>query len=250
MRAVFRTDFIFNCFGQESCTMSGIKDFLVRAPSIELIGTMPVGGLCNSVNVWTSMPYVKFHRSNDEEINVKNPSPQSYAVSRIFHRGEPTKDNDILDFKWIKSGHFDAFPWLVTFSNRSVVIHRRPGWNDYWVPIAELTYPMKRCAKGIGISLSDSYEGSLSPADSYPHLMATLQSIVSASDEKNYLKADWNPESILAVIYSEKEGVELGMKRHLGGLLQWLSTWMDPADSTFLHWDHHSTLPSAPFESV
>jgi hypothetical protein len=144
----------------------------------------------------------------------------------------------------------DSFPWLVTFSNRSVVVHRRPGWHNEWMPIAEMTYPAKIQSKGVGIISSDTYQGSLSPADAYPHLMAALRTIVTATDERNYIKSDWNPDSILAVVYSDKGGVELGMKRHVGGLLKWLSTWLDPTDSTNSHWDKDSKLSNAPFDLI
>ena len=238
--AVFRTDFILNCLDQNEKNPLPVKDFLVRAPSIEVIGTMPIGMLGNMVKVWTPAPYVQYQKDNSKEPS-HDEHIQNYTLSRVYHRGDAScNKHHILDFRWIPSGHVDAYPWLVTFSDTSAVIHRRPCLENEWVALAEFSYPVQ----------SRSYDGSLSPADAYPHMTAAFRSAVTTNDEQHYLKSDWNPDCMLAVICSDSEGVENGMKRHLNGLLNWLSKWMDPTDTTISHWDKHSKLPCAPFETV
>ncbi len=252
LKADFRADFIFNCYDQqEKSQVKIVKDFLVRAPSIELIGTMPVGGLCNTMHVWSPTPYI-YYQNDKKEMKIKDDSPtQSYSLSIIYHRGETTcNSQSILDFRWISSGYVDAFPWLVTFSDKSVVLHRRPGWHNKWVAIAEFTYPINQVTRGWNIEMSTSYKGSLSPVDAHPHTIAALHSVVTVSDERNYMKADWCPDSMLAFLCSDPEGIEISIQRHLSGLLKWLSNWMDPTDSSTFHWNDNSKLPCAPFEAI
>ncbi len=248
--ASFRTNFICNCCLVDSNLDSQTKDFLVRAPSMELLGTMPVGGLNYSVNVWTSSPYVCCYKDGKEKSENEEISGESYTCSKIYHRGDPTCRDCILDFRWVRSGHMDSYPWLLTFSTSSVIIHRRAGWSDNWIAIAEVAYPQQRQSNGLGITTSISYQCSLSPVDTYPHLVAALRTMVTANDERNYIKSDWNPESILAVIISDPDGIETSIKRHVGGLFKWLSKWLDPEDTTTLFWDSKSALLSAPFEQI
>lgn len=252
IQAEFREVLIFNCFEPNQSLKEIAKDFLIRAPSIELIGTMPVGAQCSVVNVWTPSPNIYSDIKQKDNANQSKFPGKNYICTKIYHRGNTNCDNHkILDFRWMPSGHVDSFPWLITFSDKSIVIHRRAGWQSNWISIAEFTYPTrKEIRRQSQIELSSKYQGSLSPADMYPHIIASLRTVVTTNDERNYIKSDYEPDSILAAICSDPDGIDVAMRRHVGKLMSWLSKWMDPTDSTTVHWDEDSKLSCTPFEMV
>ena len=247
LSAKFRICPILDSLDTDTSSDNTSKEYLIRASSVELMGSMPVGGNCTEVSIWTSSPFV----SNVTKEKKEDPTEDqcSYTLTKISHKNEPNRQ-PILDFQWLSGGGLNAYPWLVTFSQQSAVVHCRPGNYDTWVPVTELFYPPTKemCGEsGIG---SLSLQRSLTPSNIMPHLISILRNIVSTTEEEKSLLSDWHPESMLAILCSEPHGPEQALKTHIKGLTKWLSQAIDPKDSLTIHWDPNSRLPSAPFDYI
>ena len=244
----FRSHIILDKLGDDDDNDDGKTEYLVRASSVELLATMPVGGTCNIVSVWSSAPFVASTRKKGKPDRM---SPSSYSLDTIFHRGRHERDGQpILDFRWVAGGRVDAFPWLLTFSHLSAVVHCRRGDQPTWVPVAELFYALTKESCGeIGVSKRLN-ESSLSPADAVPHLTTALRSIVSATDERKLLLSDWHPESLVASLCAERHGPKVALRKHVKGMMKWLSEWMDSNDTMNMHWNSYSRLSSAPLSAL
>ena len=197
----------------------------VRASSIDLIATMPKHGSRNEVTVWSAIPYCDPDDSNCE----------NYAATKVCHGGSGSEDEQLLDFRLVSSGSMDAFPWLVTFSCHSAVVHRRPGGQLGWMPVAELSYspimkssdPLKLSGPPASIVVNDN-AADINQTKALPHVLSALRIIVTASDERVFLKSDWHPDSILASVCTDERGAKLALKHHVQSLFKWLSLWMSP----------------------
>ena len=248
LSASFRSHIILDKLGDDDDSDGSKTEFLVRASSVELLATMPVGGTCNMVSVWSSAPFVASSRKKSKPDRM---APSSYSLDTIFHRGRHEENGQpILDFRWVAGGRVDAFPWLLTFSHFSAVVHCRRGDQPTWVPVAELFYSLTKESCGeIGVSKRLN-ESSLSPADAVPHLTTALRSIVSATDERKLMLSDWHPESLLALLCADRHGPKVSLRKHVKGMMKWLSEWMDSNDTMDMHWNSYSRLSSAPLSAL
>ena len=230
---------IFNSYGQ--CASNGKKHdprdnpFTLKAFSLELFGCMKkqCKGGCRELTVWSALPQSMY--GYDEESGGQ--PPLEYTNETIC------TDDVILDFEWISSGLVEAFPWLVIFTEVAALVYHRSGIQVKWQPIAIFSY------KEI---LNINTGTRMNPHNEFPHLTTALRSIVLRNDEQDKrMKCDWNPESILASICTEEEGVQLALKSYTRGLYSWLSQWMNTDESKRPSWDGcHSPLPNAPYRVV
>eukprot|EP00979_Chaetoceros_neogracilis_P016177 scaffold7259_cov267-Chaetoceros_neogracile.AAC.13 len=248
LSASFRSNVILKKLCGDERSNNCPAEYLVRAASVEVLASMPMGGTCNTVSVWSSALFVSSTRHKSE---VDRDLPSSYTLNKISHRGKLEGDlQPILDFRWVVGGTVDAFPWLVTFSESSAVVHCRRGDHPSWVPVAELFYSVTKeiCGEsGVKKQLHSTF---LAPVDSTPHLLTTLRNIVSVTDERKLLLSDWHPESLLALLCSERDGPKTALTKHVKGIMLWLSEWMDSDDTMNMHWDSYSHLSSAPFNAL
>jgi hypothetical protein len=218
------------------------SDYLIRAHSMDLIAAIPTECICHEVNVWSLSPSISHDTKSDSDDFSQQ---ESYQLWKISHGQEP-----IIDFRWMSSGRLDAFPWLVTLSKTSAVVHCRSAEHQSWVPKIRLFYPiLKETCGDDGISRIH-INTSVSPIDIFPHLTTTLRSILSHSDERHNLLSDWHPEAILSMICLELEGVQHALSTYTTKSLSWLAEWMYTEDTTTMHWDTGSRLSCAPFSSV
>jgi hypothetical protein len=203
-----------------------------RAFSLELFGCMENKSGCKELTIWTALPETK----HQVDRSVKE-SPYKCTKINIDDVKE-LSDEVIIDFRWIRSGFVDAFPWLILFTQQVAVLYRRPCHALDWQPIAMLFYE------------SGEILNSVSPHDSLPHLTSALKNAVHDTDENSLMRSDWHPESILANICTEEEGVNVALQSHTFGLYTWLSQWMNDDESLRPSWDASNSLASAPFRVV
>ena len=185
-------------------------------------------------------------RGNKGEVTVWYSAPAPKSTHCVFHNYSPSTisiDNcdQILDIRWITSGYLDAHPWLVTFSERSAVVNYRPGGSAKWIAIAELPYPLPEAAK---------YAGEISPADAYPHLIPALRSMLNINDEISYLRSDWDVDSILATICTDKRGAETALTEKARKIYSWLSRWQHPDKSMHPVFVPHCALSVIPLSKL
>ncbi|KAL7521427.1 hypothetical protein ACHAWX_006106 [Stephanocyclus meneghinianus] len=206
------------------------QSFIFRAFSLELFGCIGSRQDCNELTIWTAFPETKHQ--------VATSSGESpYKCSKIdIKTVKEVSDDVILDFRWIRSGFLDAYPWLILFTSRAALLYRRPFHQLHWQLITILFYESVPDRKSVYHAL--------------PHVTSALRSVVHVNDELNLMRSDWHPESILANVCTEREGVHLALKSHTYGLYKWLSQWMDPDVSMRPSWDANGTLSSAPFRIV
>eukprot|EP00804_Cyclotella_cryptica_P003754 CCRYP_008920-RA/>CCRYP_008920-RA protein AED:0.01 eAED:0.01 QI:160/1/1/1/1/1/3/904/3233 len=208
------------------------ESFIFRAFSLELFGCIGSRHQCKELTIWTAFPETKHQvdTSLDEA---------PYKCSKInINNVKEVSDEVILDFRWIRSGFHDAFPWLILFTSSAALLYRRPSNQLIWQPITILFYE------------SGLFNETISPHDAFPHLTSALRSAVHINDEQNLLRSDWHPESIIANICTEREGVHLALKSHTHGLYKWLAQWMNPEESMRPSWVANGSLSSAPFRIV
>jgi len=256
LRATFRQYNIFTCDNQSLSSSGGGYDFVLQVSAIDLIATMPRGGEGGGeVTIWSALP----NCVPEEVIEASNAANGNYTAIRVSHGGG-NKDEPVLDFRWVASGCLDAFPWLVTFSSSSAVVHRRPGRQLRWIAVAELTYASPFQSSNLfrlsGPSAKIDPIGrkalctTISPADAFPHLLSALRIAVTVSDEKDFLRSDWHPDSILASICTEERGAYIALTRSVRGLFRWLSLWMSPDAAARPQWISPFPLGIAQFGAV
>eukprot|EP00557_Chaetoceros_sp_GSL56_P000287 CAMPEP_0176502390 /NCGR_PEP_ID=MMETSP0200_2-20121128/14724_1 /TAXON_ID=947934 /ORGANISM="Chaetoceros sp., Strain GSL56" /LENGTH=3205 /DNA_ID=CAMNT_0017901451 /DNA_START=45 /DNA_END=9663 /DNA_ORIENTATION=+ len=221
------------------------SEYLVRAYSMDLIAAMPTGCICHEVNVWSLSPSLHFGKKSDDGDFSQH---RSYQHLKICHGA--SRQESIIDCRWISSGRLDAFPWFVTFSKTSAIVHRRSVEHQSWVPKVELFYPMLKEICGDGGVSRRHMQLSVSPVDVFPHLVAALRNILSYSDERRDILADWHPEAMLSIICLEPAGVQHALSMYTRKLMSWLAEWMHTDDTTTTHWDKGSRLSCAPFSSL
>jgi len=222
------------------------SSYLLRAHSVQLMATMPKSEPSSNVTVWLALPRPYLSSPENRDLGYK---PITVSIN--------PKDT-ILDIRWLTSGNLDAFPWLVTFSRRSVIVHQRPGGELKWVPVAELTYPSimgysphtKRPHMPKSQEQTLLYSGHLNPTDAYPHMISALREIIESCDERRHVRSDWHPDSILASICTETKGTNIALKKHVKGLFKWLSQWMSPDSASRPQWNAYFNLEIAPLRVV
>jgi len=261
--ANFRQIHIFQSFE----ISQSINGCLLRAASIDLIATMPrQANVCRSVTVWSALPlaYQPTEPTHKEKCEEDTRVLDDYVQTTISLPSsaldeEQESENSIVDFRFVQSGSMDAFPWLVLFTKKSAIVYRRPGSSLNWTRVAELQYGVLEGSRFFAhpdaVTISRQKDGNrfvshLSPADMQPHLIPALKSIVAASDERNYIRSDWHPDSILAYVCTEERGVEVALDRSVRGIYNWLSRWMSPDESTTPLWDVKFPLGIAPLPVV
>jgi RAVE protein 1 C terminal./SH2 domain. len=218
---------------------------LIRAHSMDFIAAMPTECVCHEVSVWSLSPFIPHDKKSEGEHFSSRENYQLIKISHLVSQQEP-----IIDFRWASSGRLDAFPWLITFSKTSAVVHCRSAEQQSWVPKIQLFYPMfKESCPDSGVS-SIHIEVSLSPVDMFPHIVTAVRNILSYSDERHHLLADWHPEAILSTLCLETAGVQHALSTYTMKLLSWLAEWMNTEDTTKMHWDKNSRLSCAPFSSL
>jgi len=221
---------VFNVYQvNQICKVDPRESSVFRAFSLELFGCMGSRHGSKELTIWTALP------GTSHQVDP-NSSDKPYTSSKINIDDVKEISNEavILDFRWIRSGFLDAFPWLVVFTNHAVVLYRRPCNELYWQPITIIFYecPISELV--------------ISPHDSMPHLMSALQCAVLANDEQSLMRADWHPESIIANICTDG-GVQSALKSHTRGLYLWLSQWMDEDKSRRSSRGASGSIAGAPF---
>jgi hypothetical protein len=234
-------DFIVNFKSQVILDGGNNNMCLVRAANVDLIATMSTEAKGKCVDVWCATAFVRNHQYSPD-------ANDSFSASKIVHNSTIEDNEDILDFRWITGGGFESFPWLVTFSKKSSIVHRRTADDSCWIPVVELSHPYIRGARPNDDIFKCHLYHSLSPADMYPHVVSALRSIVHTSHEQKSMLSDWHPESVLAYLCLEKGGVIDGLNKKVKGLLNWLSTWLDLTEPETTYWIPQSNLSCAPFD--
>ena len=185
---------------------------IIRSISIDLIATMHYHEEEKSptVTVWSSRPHPTGScHSGDVGLH-------EYVATEVYLGTY----KQLVDLLLIPSGCLDSSPLLVTMSRNEAVIYTRPPNRLAWDPVKVLTFSH---LPGSSVSKpSHMWMGSIQPAAYLPHLVPALRSIAEANEEINYLRADWHPDSLLAGICTEQEGIHralLNVQRHF----VWLS---------------------------
>ena len=207
------------------------SSFILRSFSLELFGGMRKHD--TQVMVWSALP--RSMSGNGEKGGNGGKTSLEYHSATVSIRDIPqlsSSEDVILDFRFVSSGHIEAFPWLVTFTTNAAVVHHRSYRRQSWCPICIFLYKEK----------------SASPLDDFPHLITSLRCAGLTNDEHSgMIKSDWHPESILASICTEEDGVYSALRSYVQGLYRWLSRWMNTEDSKRPGWTGHGSLSSAPF---
>ncbi|KAL3763668.1 hypothetical protein ACHAWU_009092 [Discostella pseudostelligera] len=232
---------IFNGYGK---SVDGSKhdprdSFILNSFSLELFGTMTscVGRGYKDLTIWSSLPQTIHHGSNELD------TPQDlvdYNSVRISIHGitDLSPGEVMLDFKWIASGLVEAFPWLVVLTQSAAIVFRRSSTRIEWKPSVIFYYKDT-------VRLTN-------PLDEFPHLITALRCNITPSDEQNVtMKCNWHPESILASICTDKEGVQVALQSTVNSLYSWLSQWMNPDESKRPPWaEGRDRLSNAPLCNI
>lgn len=216
--ATFRQYHVF-----EEKSSGHASKLLIIAASVNLIATTGWGNR-NEVHVWYSMP----------RANPDGKETYHYQKTNIIAHC----DENILDIKWIQSGFLDSYPWLVLFYETRLFVFYRPGGSFDWLCIAELSYPIPEDTK---------FDGSISPADAFPHIISSLRNIININDERLTLKSDWNIDALVAYICTDEDGVCHGLKGSAERIFAWLSQWHDSDVSSHPIFAHHCALSVIPW---
>eukprot|EP00591_Stephanopyxis_turris_P016502 CAMPEP_0195539810 /NCGR_PEP_ID=MMETSP0794_2-20130614/50249_1 /TAXON_ID=515487 /ORGANISM="Stephanopyxis turris, Strain CCMP 815" /LENGTH=990 /DNA_ID=CAMNT_0040673863 /DNA_START=668 /DNA_END=3636 /DNA_ORIENTATION=- len=210
---------------------------ILSASSIDCMATYTPNS--SKIKVWTTLPNCEMEGNPSKTVtdtaasasNIETCATQRdkngeyYYTSTIIDVIVDATNHDnshkikLLDVRFQPSGSLDAHPWLVAFTTTSAITYRRSGGTLTWNPIVQLHYsqPLQ----------------SGSPADIYPHLLPTLTNIILDTDESNYQRGDYHPDSLLALISTETKGCQALFKA--GGSIQnlylWLSRWVSPDET-------------------
>ena len=217
---------IFNGYGKSA---DGNKpdprdSIILNSFSLELFGTMTVGadGGYGDLNIWSALPQTIRHNINELDSHQDLADYDRVAISIHDISNLPSTEK-VLDFKWIASGFLDAFPWLVVFTQSAAIVFRRSSTQVEWQPAVIFYYKEKIWHT--------------SPVDAFPHLSTALRCNIMQNDEQHVtMKCNWHPESILATICTEKDGVQSALQTNVRGLYAWLSQWMNPDESKRPPW--------------
>ena len=200
--------------------------YIMKAASTNFLATTNIGST-NKVAVWSSNP-LGFSNEKDN---------YNYSKSVI----DVDRAEVILDIQWVRSGFLDAHPWLLAFGKQSVFVYYRPGGQSSWKNIAELSYPIPDGSK---------FEGNVSPADAFPHLISCLRSLLVVNDERFSLVSDWNIDSIISVICADDKGVKYSLKRNVKPIYSWLSKWLSPDKSNHPIFSQKCSLSVIPLSKL
>jgi hypothetical protein len=192
---------------------------VLRTCGIELLGSMERGenDLGSEINVWSVRPNpgCSLVQSTAESEDFSEYSSFAITADSI------SSDDGFVEFDFIHSGFLDASPCLAAFLGKQVVIFRKDGGSDFWIPAIQISYLLLPGSLPSSKPLS---VGHRDPHNYFPHILSASQMLYSSCDEKEYLSADWHPESVLAHLFTDKRGVQVSLNDQVRYLLIWLSS--------------------------
>jgi len=192
---------------------------LFRAYSVSLFATLDQASTqFDSLKVWSASPgpgVVGFRPQANDTANFVS---SCLITSEIVSSGNAS--NMILDFAFVKSGCFDASPWLVVFDTDTATVHHKQGGSDEWLPLTHLHYTQTRSSAEISVSSSFGVGGQ--PRDIFPHIIPSLREILPPRDERRFLVSDWHPEALLAYLCLGENGALHSLKHRLREVFLWM----------------------------
>lgn len=236
LRASFRHyPNIFNGYGK---SIDGNKhdprdSFILKSFSLELFGTMTSSADrgYKDLTIWSALPQAIYQESENSRQDLADYNSVAISIESISNF--PSTEV-MLDFEWVANEYVESFPWLVVLTQSAAIVFRRSSTRVDWRPSVVFYY-------------KDTIRHS-NPLDEFPHLTTALRCNIMPSEEHDFMmKCNWHPESILASICTEKEGVLSALQTTVQGLYSWLSQWMNPDESKRPLWtEGYDRLSNAP----
>lgn len=219
----------YDIFRLDSPCPPGLK---LRACSTQLLATMQPEEDAGTITIWSAKPQPGCIQSTNTSGSIpsENSSFDYYSseVAIESSSANASETDKFIEFSFVHSGCLDVSPALVTFSMKRVALYRKQGGSCEWLPLIQIAYCSLSGSRPINQrSLPDHLDGTAfeqisSPRDIFPHLIPALFSVDTSCDEANYLRTDWHPESLLAHICTDKNGVSNSLRNRIRRLFLWL----------------------------
>ena len=234
-----------------------LSESMVRASSVELFAS--ANGRRGVVTVWCARPSPRDNAEDQKSEEKTNEACEFHYIKSTLCldavlQGRNEAEDQLVDIRFVSSGALDAFPWIVAMTSKVAVVYRRDGRSYEWKPIIVLNYPSlpnsaTSCER---FELRDQrhFKGCISPADTFPHLIPTVRSLVSVCDERHFLRTDWRPDAILAYACSDQKGIKTSLRRNVKGVYLWLSQWLNSDENKKPTMDAQLSLAVVPLRAV
>ena len=219
--------FEFRSFDMARQTLES-DDLVLHSDGASLLAMMQRDAECrsNGICVWYGRPD-PFSLDASTNQDCATASEDKYCFKKsIIKPDAGDRGHKFVDFRFTKTGFLDSSPSIVAFSGLYVTFYSRQGGGIEWLPTIRVSYKSILVSVRGGLSLVVSgKEGSFgyeSPQSTYSHLVPAMLSAYSSLDEKDYLCADWHPESLLAGIVTDNRGPLHALDERTRQLFLWL----------------------------
>jgi hypothetical protein len=187
--------------------LQSISNLLLRASSVDLIAV--AASDCSdgydSITVWSGSPSPG---SSDEA---------HFSCSSIRNDSEM-----FLNFEFLHTGFLDSAPSIVTLNKSNATLYSKQHGSAQWLATLQVSYKSQWS--------SSSRFCYVDPRSFFSHLIPSILLVYTSNDEKNFLRADWHPESFLSEMFASESGVHYSFPR-IRRLLSWLANeGMDGSD--------------------
>lgn len=194
----------------ESCG----SNLLLRVNAINLVATMEKGPdeLGEAITVWSASPRPGSTSPADDYAD--------YAPSLI----KADAADAFLDFAFVHTGYLDPCASIVSFSKTKATMFSRAGGSAEWLPTIQILYKTLPGSDPLASEYLPSKlkQQGLRPCNRFPHLLPALLLAYSSSDEREFLRSDWHPESLLSQIFIDDRGAQAALDYRIRYLLLWL----------------------------
>jgi hypothetical protein len=203
----------FSCFDISQDAIAQPESLLIRSHSIHLVATSELeSGQYRNIAIWTP----RLHPGCDlrsGKVNVTNDHAEDYTKNIIHVEASSDADNFFVDFCFARSGFLDSSPLLLTFSKEGVSAYQRRSGSYDWSVVTTVLYGYSTVPSPLS-----------RPAETFPHLLSAVRACFSSHDEDRFLRSDWHPDSILAQICTDENGVQAALSRSVRSLFLWLAS--------------------------
>jgi len=222
----------YDAFRLQDGSMSNL---VLRASKVELIGIMRTDddGAADEIHIWSASPRPLCPKVN----HLTREGTQEYSSTRL-HADTP---DVFLDFAFINSGFLDSSQSLVAFTRKQALLFSRHAGSDAWLPSLQIAY--NPIPGSLPHSSPESLEkvvmsGREGVRSVLRHLVPSMLLAYSSLDERQLLRSDWHPESVLSYIFTDERGPKVALSDRVRSLFLWLCS-----EGKDIPEDHHREAP-------
>ena len=193
-----------------------------RASSIDLMAAMSrcTSGKATELTVWSANP--------QSGVLLSNAASMDYSCAVI-------RSDEYLSFEFVQTGFLASSPAIVAFGRLQATMFSRQEDSSEWIACITLLYNPNY----------PSIDPSIDSCCARPHVVPTMLLACSSRAERTLLSSDWHPDSILAQLFTDDEGVDRARLR-MHEMLHWLANQGNDLPESFLE----SALVVAPLPLV